>query len=163
MGFWIGLWFAKVMDRNVNISLLDILETFVARRSIQNDVVQIDLDEKMCVWLFLFSQKEHDGLVQGYYTIYELHEPVSHCLKGKINTNSMSQRWWWLRDIIIIDICKRKSFLNFVRRDTSSVSQQRMMVGDWEHGLLSCCSDPAVCEWYFLWRLFLEHYNWDFS
>ena len=20
------------------------------------------------------------------------------------------------------------------------------MVGDWEHGLLSCCSDPAVCE-----------------
>ena len=35
---------------------------------------------------------------------------------------------------------------NAPRRDASSVSQQRMMVGDWEHGLLSCCSDPAVCE-----------------
>ena len=37
------------MDRYGNISLLNILETFVVRFSIQNDVVQIDLDEKMCV------------------------------------------------------------------------------------------------------------------
>ena len=34
----------------------------------------------------------------------------------------------------------------FQRREGSSVSQQRMMVGDWDHGLLSCCSDPVVCE-----------------
>ena len=44
------------MDRYGNISLLDILETFIVRCSIQNNVVQIDLDEKkVCVWLFLLS------------------------------------------------------------------------------------------------------------
>ena len=47
----------------------------------------------MCLALPLkFSRKEHNGLVQGYYTIFEFHEPASHCLKGKINTNSMSQK-----------------------------------------------------------------------
>ena len=76
------------MDRYRNISLLNILATFVVRCSIQNNVVQIDLDEKKSVCLTLplkFSRKEHNGLVQGYYTIYELHEPVSHCLKSKIS------------------------------------------------------------------------------
>ena len=83
------------MDRYGNISLLDILETFIVRCSIKNNVVQIDLDEKKSVCLALplkFSRKEHNGLVQGYYTIFEFHEPSSHCLKGKINTNSMSQK-----------------------------------------------------------------------
>ena len=85
----------KVMDRYGNISPLNILETFVVRFSIQNDVVQIDLNEKKSVCLALplkFSRKEHNGQVQGYYTIFEFHELASHCLKGKINTNSMPQK-----------------------------------------------------------------------
>ena len=67
------------MDRYGNISLLNILETFIVRCSIKNNVVQIDLDEKKSVCLALplkFSRKEHNSLVRDiiqYLNFMNLH------------------------------------------------------------------------------------------
>ena len=66
--------------------------------------------------------------------------------KGEKEAACLS-RGWWCRWWCFRGWCQMKWLIYcFQRREGSSVSQQRMMVGDWDHGLLSCCSDPVVCE-----------------